>query len=87
MIIYEDFDDYIASAKNFAVFDTRSQEDFGRLSSSNLEIDSPDVLRGTVISNEAGGGAQEKERATVITGTYSDKEESKQDDKSQRIPG
>jgi hypothetical protein len=88
LIIYEDFDDYIASARNFATFDTRSPDDYGlRLSSSNFELDSPDIMRGTVISNEAGGGAQEKERATVIAGTYSDKEEGKQEDKSQNIPG
>jgi len=86
LIIYEDFDDYIASARKFATFDTRSPDDFGvRLSSSNIELDSPDVLRGTVISNEAGGGAQEKERATMIAGP--EKEEGKQEDRSQNIPG
>lgn len=86
LIIYEDFNDYIASARNFATFDTRSPDDFGvGLSSSTIELDSPDFLRGTVISNEAGRGATEKERATMIA--VPEKEEAKQEDKSQNIPG
>jgi len=79
LIIYEDFNDYIAASKNFSSFDLRC-EDGLRNSSPNMDIDSPEILRGTEISTEAGGGFMEKERATMATGIVIEKEDSKNED-------
>ena len=74
LIIYEDFDDYVRSYREFINYEHSKGIPLDRgsiprdTSSKSPSVDhpSPDtMIRGGSIPTEAGGGFQEKERATI----------------------
>ena len=61
LIVYEDYEDYEKSYRNFTSFEPRGSEgekasELNRESSSNMGSDSADIIRGSSVVTEVGGG-------------------------------